>query len=109
MDVTWEGVVFIWALLLWPILVGGFYLAWKKGTITRKGKFFFVSVAVGYVVLLLGNLLGPVFLFGVLKATGNTVISPEAEPLVNTLTAIIMAILFLFPVFSTHYLSKRFS
>lgn len=109
MDISWEGVLFLWVLFLWPVLLGGFYLVWKKGVITNKGRFFLVSVAAGYAVLVIGNFLGPALLFGVLKATGTTVVSPDAEPIVNMLTAVITATLFLLPVGCTHYIAKRFS
>ena len=109
MDISWEGVLFLWVLFLWPVLLGGFYLVWKKGVIKSKGKFFLASVAVGYTVLLIGNFLGPAILFGVLKASEQTTVRPDAEPMVNMITTVIMAILFVLPVFSTHYISKRFS
>mgnify|MGYP000495225789 CR=1 FL=1 len=109
MDITWEGVVFIWVVFLWPVLLGGFYLAWKKNLIKSKGKFFVSSIAVGYAVLILGNFLGTALTFGFLKAAGISVESPNAETVVNILTAAIMAILLLLPVVSTHFIARRFS
>lgn len=109
MDITWEGVIFIWVVFLWPVLLASLYLVWKKSVISRKGKFFFVSVAAGYVLLLIGNFLGPAILFGALKVTGTASIPPEAEPMINVLSVLIMGVLLVLPVVSTHYIAKRFS
>lgn len=108
MNITWEGVVVIWVIFLWPVLLAGSYLVWKKGIISRKAKFFFVSVVVGYVLLLVGNFLGPAILFGALKVTGTTSIPPEAEPMINVFSILIMGILLVLPIVSTHYIAKRF-
>jgi len=109
MDITWEGVVFIWVVFLWPVLLSGFYLAWKKSLIKSKGKFFLASTAVGYVLLILGNILGTALILGFVKASGTYVETPNTETFVTIITAVIMAILLLLPVVSTHLLAKRFS
>ena len=109
MDIGWEGVVFLWVMFLWPVLLGGIYLVWKKGALKSKGKFFLASVAVGYLALLVGNFLGAALLLGFVKVAGISGESANTETVVNSLTAVTAAILFLLPALTTHYMAKRFS
>jgi hypothetical protein len=109
MDISWEGVLFLWVLFLWPVLLAGFYLAWKEGVIISKGKFFLASVIVGYAVLVATNFLAASFLMAFLGTNGISSKGANAETAVDALAVVAAAILFLLPVFSTHCMSKRFS
>lgn len=108
-NIGWQGMVFIWIAFLWPLMLGGSYLVWKRGFIRRKGKFFLTSVAVGYLALIVGNFVGAVILLGFVKIAGISGESPNHEIMVNALTAVIMVTLFSLPILSTHYLAKRYS
>jgi hypothetical protein len=109
MDISWEGVLFLWVLFLWPVLLAGFYLVWKKGVIRSKGKFFLASVAVGYAALVAANFLAASFLMAFLGTNGISGKGANAETAVDALAVVAAVILFLLPVFSTHYMAKRFT
>ena len=109
MNISWEGVLFLWVFFLWPVILGCFYLVWKKESISKKGKFFLVSVALGYGILVIGNILGGALILGSLKLGGFSVENPNAENVVNIVATASMAILFLLPAVSTHYIAKKFS
>jgi len=108
MNIGWAGAVFLWVILLWPVILAGAYLVWKKDVLTRKGRFFAVSVAVGYVALFGANLLSGAMLSQFPEITGGPGTSRNPE-LLNIMALIAMAVLFVLPALSTFYIAKRFS
>jgi hypothetical protein len=110
MGLSWEGVLFIWVLLLWPMLLASFYLSWKKGVIKSKGKFFLASVAVGYAVVVATSFpVSSFIIYFFLDTNGISSKVAHAETTVDTLAVVAVATHFILPVFFTHYMSKRFS
>lgn len=101
-------VIFIWVSFLWPILVTAGYLYFKK-SITRKGKYFFINIIVGYVVYGLTNVLIMYFArhYITIEELRNSGINMESAENIFVLIAIL--ILFLPPIVSSHFVAKKFS
>lgn len=108
MNIGWAGVVFLWVLLLWPVILAFSYIVWKKEALRSKPKFVLISVAVGYVALFVGNILSGALLSRFPEATGGPGTSSNPE-LLSTLALIAMAILFILPALTTFFIARRFT
>jgi hypothetical protein len=85
-------VLFIWLVFLWPILVTAACIVWKKKKIEKVGLFAFLSILIGYAILIGLQLLSPFILDGDIGYAWDLIIS----------------ISLLFPVITTFYLSTKF-
>jgi hypothetical protein len=108
MNIGWAGVVFLWVILLWPIILALAYIVWKKEALPNKLRFLLISVPVGYLALFAGNILSGMLLSQFPEATGvpGTGNNPE---LLSTLALVAMAILFVLPALTTFVIARRFT
>ena len=102
-------VLFIWIIFLWPIIVSILFILIKK--INNKGKYFLISVSVGYIILIFCNIL-IIFLSRkflnideLVKLVKN---GTDLELLNNILGWTTSIILFLPPILFSYYLSKKY-
>jgi hypothetical protein len=102
MDVSWQGVIFIWVAFLWPIFISIAYSIWKGSVIPRLGAFFLLSVVAGYIVMVAANFL---LMFGSRLILENPAL-PEAVGMVVSVLSV--AVFFAPPLVSTHLLSRKF-
>jgi len=93
MDVGWHGVVFIWVVFLWPVFISIAYLIWKGSVIPRLGVFFLLSIVAGYIIMVAVNFL---LMIGARFIRGESIF------------IISVVAFFVSPLFSTHYLSRKF-
>ena len=109
MNIGWSGVIFVWAMLLLPIIVAATYTLWKSSVLTKQLKFFFSSIAVGYLAFVSVN----VFLVLFAKAIGfaNYIQAGNINGLqAQALMFLVGIVLFLSSIVSTHVLfTKKFS
>ena len=96
----WGVGLFIWVTVLWPLLLAGFYLVWKKSIIKSKRKFFNASAVVGYVALFGGLFLGELFL---------ALLALIKIPNENVNADIAWVFPFLLPAITTHYIARKYS
>jgi len=107
MNIGWAGVVFLWVILLWPIILARAYIVWKKYELQRKLRFVLISVPVGYLALFVGNILSGAMLSQFPEATGGPGTGNNPE-LLSTLALVAMAILFVLPALTTFFIARRF-
>jgi hypothetical protein len=107
MDVTWEGVVIIWAGFLWPMLVTIAYLLIKGRKISDKGKCFVISTAVGYVVFVIANVLFSLLVQVFIDTDKITKNSQDFELLASSLVLFSVIFFLAPPIISSHILYKR--
>jgi len=108
MNIGWAGVVFLWVILLWPIILALSYIVWKKDALQKKLWFFLISVPVGYLALFAGNVMSGALLSQFPEATGAPGTSNNPE-LLSTLALVAMAILFVLPALTTYFIARRFT
>ena len=93
-------VLFIWSVFLLPIIVSLTFLFIKKNKLKSKSKFFLLSTAIGYALLIGFN-----FLIGFVLR--NFIDSSNVN--MNTLSMITTILLFIPPIISSYFLAKKFT
>ena len=92
------GVVFIWIGFLWPFIVSSAYLVISKPS--RAGKYFLVSTAIGYVIMIGLNMV-----FVAIARNTTDVSKTESVPFIVWIG---LSLMFLLPAVSGHFLSRKY-
>ena len=108
MDISSTGVLFIWIVFLWPLIVAGVYLLWQRRYIQHKKTFFFASTVIGYLAMILINFISFYFVKTFLNVEDIKNGNLNAETYVFWLSIVGVVILLMSSVFPTHLLLKKF-
>jgi len=99
-------VLFIWITFLWPIIVSILFILIKK--INNKGKYFLISVSIGYIVLIFCNILITFLSRKFLNVDELVKNGTDLELVSNILGWTTSIISFLPPIILSYYLSKKY-
>ncbi len=99
-------ILYIWTLFLWPFIVPSGYIVFKGKQIISKGKFFLLSLLIGYALII-----GVIVLMNYLKDNTemNELLLNSTEIQQTLFWWFGTCIMFLPTIVASHVLSKKYS